>query len=635
MKLMRAGTRHKLVARLQLGSMWPHLMLPNQTTATAATGPTDIARSASLSALLLLAVPLISTAAPSAPPTRPPNIVLILADDLGFSDTSPYGSEIHTPNIAALAAEGMRFTNYHTAASCAPTRGMLLTGVDSHRNGVPNIVEAIPAEQLAHENYRGVLSQNVVTLATRLKDVGYHTYMAGKWHLGHEEPDQLPDRRGFERSVVMADTGADNWEKKPYLPIYKQANWYEDGKEIDLPADFYSSKFFIDKTIEYIDSNRSDRKPFFAYIPFQAVHIPVQAPREFTEKYLGVYDQGWSDLRSKRLDAAIAQGVVSPGTQLAPVSGTQDWAALSAEKQRLLSKSMAVYAGMVDAMDHHIGRLIAHLKETGQYDDTLFVFTSDNGAEGSDPSAVPGGELLSDLFLWFMDYNTDYETLGERGSFVAIGPSFASAACSPLAYYKFFAHDGGMRVPLVVAGGGVAHPGSTTDAFAYVTDIAPTILELAGVTAATTYYDARSVEPMTGTSLTRLLSGDSATVHPKTEPIGYELAGNSALFKGDHKIVLDRRPIGDGQWHLYNIASDAGEARDLQAEMPELFQELRADYEAYARANNVLVVPDGYDQRTTVFRKGLRKRFGSTATALMVGAALLGILFVLRRKRSA
>ncbi len=564
-----------------------------------------------------------------------PNIVLILADDLGFSDTAPYGSEIATPSISELARQGLRFTNYHTAASCAPTRAMLLTGVDSHRNGVPNIVEAIPESQLVLENYRGSLASNVVTIATVLKDAGYHTYMAGKWHLGHERPEQRPSRRGFERTVAMADTGADNWEKKPYLPIYSQANWFADGRETDLPEDFYSSKFFVDKTIEFIESGRGDSKPFFSYIPFQAVHIPVQAPKEFTQKYLGVYDAGWTELRRMRLAGAVRQGVVSPDTQLAPVRGTKAWSDLSAEEQRFMSKSMAVYAGMVEAMDHHIGRLIAYLKEAGEYDNTIFVFTSDNGAEGSDPSAIPGGELLKNLFYRWMDYSADYETLGERGSFVAIGPSFASAATSPLAYYKFFAHDGGMRVPLVIAGPPVVSAGETSDAFAYVTDLAPTILELAGVEQPGKSYQGSTIEPMVGTSLVDLLRGRADRVHGDDHAIGYELAGNAALFKGDYKIVRDRGPIGDDEWHLYDIANDVGEARDLRREMPERFAQMLVDYDEYVRTNGVAPIPDGYDQRREVFQKGLRQRFG--ATALLVSAALLSLLvlaFAVRRRRA-
>ena len=199
-----------------------------------------------------------------------PNIVFLLADDLGYTDIAPYGSEVNTPALSILAQEGVRFTNYHTAANCAPARAMLLTGVNNHLAGVPNIPEMLAPEQMAHENYQGVLGDNVVTIATLLESSGYHTYMAGKWHLG-AGPGELPSQRGFERTVALMDSGADNWEQRPYLPIYDRANWFADGQRFELPDDFYSSRFLIDKTIEFVGSNLGDDQPFFAYVPFQAM----------------------------------------------------------------------------------------------------------------------------------------------------------------------------------------------------------------------------------------------------------------------------------------------------------------------------------------------------------------------------
>jgi len=563
----------------------------------------------------------------------PPNIVLILADDLGFSDTAPYGGEIHTPTLSRLAEEGVRFTSYHTAASCAPTRGMLLTGVDSHLNGVPNIPEAIPPSQAGHANYRGTLSHGVVTIATLLHQAGYHTYMTGKWHLG-KTPDLLPIARGFERTITMADTGADNWEKKPYLPIYSKANWFGDGKEIDLPADFYSSKFFIDKTIEFIESRRADGRPFFSYIPFQAVHMPVQAPQEFTDHYLGRYDEGWTALRQERLARARALGVVPAGSMLAPVPTTRDWSAQSPEQQRYASKKMAVYAGMVEAMDFHLGRLLHYLEKTGLYQNTVFVFASDNGPAGTDLFSTPGASLFR-LWLASNGYNTRYETLGTRGSFVNIGPSLASAAAAPLAYYKFFAHEGGMRVPLIIAGPLVAQPGRISKAFAYVTDIVPTLLELAGVPASVAETRTPRVEPLSGRSLLPIVRGLPEPVHEASETIGYELGGNAALFRGRYKIVRDRGPVGDSAWHLFDIAEDPGEAHDLREKHPQLFEALKDAYRDYAQENGVLPVPAGYDQRKQVMFYGLRNRFGRGFLLTLAGLALLTAALLAYRRRRA
>jgi arylsulfatase/uncharacterized sulfatase len=563
---------------------------------------------------------------------QPPNIVLFLADDLGFTDTAPYGGEIPTPAISELAARGITFTNHHMAASCAPTRGMLLTGVDSHLNGVPNIPESIPPVQAKHANYRGTLNHNVVTIATLLKDAGYHTYMAGKWHLGKAQ-DLLPSRRGFERTIAMADTGADNWDQKPYLPMYKKANWFGDGKEIDLPEDFYSSKFFVDKTIEFIESNRTDGRPFFSYVPFQAVHIPVQAPQEYTDKYLGKYDEGWTALRERRLASAKALGVVPSGTETATVPSTADWDALTDEERKYKSKEMAVYAGMIDAMDHHIGRLVTYLKDTGQYDNTVFIFTSDNGPEGSEALTGLRGIYLR---LWFAthDYNIDYETLGTRGSFVDIGPSFGNAAASPLAYYKFFAHEGGMRVPMIIAGSVVASAGSISNAFTYVTDLAPTILEIADVKPPAGSYAGREVHNISGKSLVPLLTGNAERAHAPDEAIGYELGGNVALFKGDHKIVKDRGPVGDDEWHLFNFLADPGETRDLKEEMPELFAEMMEDYRIYARDQHVLPVPDGYDQRREVVFYTIRNNPNPVVLSAVTGLAMLIVFFLWRGIRA-
>ena len=226
----------------------------------------------------------------------------------------------------------MSFTNYHTAQNCGPARAMLLTGVDSHRNGVPNIPESIPPEQMVYDHYKGVLNDKVVTISSLLKDSGYHTYMTGKWHLGHT-PSLLPSSRGFDRTIAMADTGADNWEQRTYLPIYDQVSWYADGSPHTLPDDFYSSKYFIDKTIEFVASNEDSDQPYFAYIPFQAVHIPVQAPREYSDKYAGVYAEGWSVMREKRRQTAVALGVIPKESEIKVTPGTVDWSSMTDEQR--------------------------------------------------------------------------------------------------------------------------------------------------------------------------------------------------------------------------------------------------------------------------------------------------------------
>ena len=226
-----------------------------------------------------------------------PNMVVMLADDWGYSDVGAFGSEINTPHLNQLAQTGVRFSNFHVSASCSPTRSMLLTGVDNHLNGVGNMRETIPQSHVGRAGYLSVLNQRVVTVSSLLQDSGYRTYVAGKWHVG-KEPHNLPPARGFDRSLVMGDSGSDNWETgKLYLDLTDKVYWYDNGQEAKMPKEFYSSEYYIDKTLEYLKTDQKSDKPFFAYIAFQANHIPLQAPQSFIDKYKGRYDKGWDVLR--------------------------------------------------------------------------------------------------------------------------------------------------------------------------------------------------------------------------------------------------------------------------------------------------------------------------------------------------
>ncbi len=550
-----------------------------------------------------------------------PNIVFLLADDLGFSDIGPYGSEISTPTLSRLAADGITFTNYHTAANCAPARAMLLTGVSSHLAGVPNIPEMISPSQLRQDNYQGVLGDNVVTIATLLEDAGYHTYLAGKWHLG-STPEKLPSRRGFQRTIALMDSGADNWEQRPYLPIYTEANWFADGERYVLPDDFYSSDFLIDKTIEFIDGNLHDGKPFFAYVPFQAVHIPVQAPQDYIDRYIGRYDGGWHELREERFSRAVSLGILPDSAEMVRMPTTLSWSDLTAERQRYEAKRMAVYAGMIESMDAEIGRLLEYLKDKGQLDNTLFIFTSDNGAEGS--GAQNPSDIATQRMIASLGYTSDYETLGQRGSFNSISPGFTSAAVSPLAYYKFYAGEGGLRVPLIISGEPLGNVVRQTNAFAWATDIAATILSMAGAASPGSRYGGRPVLPITGKDLMPLIDGRKKRVYGEEEPIGYELTGHAALFQGDYKLVRNLAPLGDGEWRLFDIVSDPGETKDLKLQLPDRFDQMLIAYQKFTVDNRVQPLPEGYSQQSQLIFNMLREQFGAE---LIV--ALLTILIIL------
>jgi arylsulfatase/uncharacterized sulfatase len=536
----------------------------------------------------------------AASPKAPPNIVVLVADDWGFTDVGAYGSEISTPHIDALAKRGAKFSNFHTASVCSPTRAMLLTGVDNHRNGVGNMPETTPAAHEGKPGYEGVLNDRAVTLATLLKDRGYHTYITGKWHLG-KTPSTLPGKRGFERSFIQADSGSDNWENRTYMMLYDKAYWFEQDKEVQLPKDFYSSTLFVDKAMDFIDSGRADGKPFFTYIGFQANHIPLQAPKALVDKYKGRYDAGWAVLRQERHARAVALGLIPKGSPMVTLASTLDWNTLSADEKREHAKHMEVYAAMAEAMDHEIGRLVSHLKARGQFDNTVFVFLSDNGSDPADPLNIAASRAYVR-----MHYDTQAQALGAKGTFVANGPSWASATVSPLQGYKYFAGEGGLRVPLVISG----IPGMTKDhlslAFTHVTDIVPTLLEAVGIPNHQGNYQGTAVEPLIGRSMLPMLLGQVKTVHSADQPIGYELAGSAALFKGDYKLVKNIAPLGDGQWRLYHLLSDPGEVRDIAATEPERFKTMLADYEAYALANGVLPIPKDFDLQKNALRFGIQ-----------------------------
>lgn len=552
--------------------------------------------------------------AETAGPARP-NFVVIVVDDAGLTDLGAYGGEASTPNIDRLAARGAMFSRYYSSPLCAPSRAMLLTGMDAHRTGVATIPEVLPPEHVGRPGYTMRLEPGVVTVAERLRGAGYRTYITGKWHLGHGAGD-LPNDHGFDRSLVLDASGADNWEARPYMPYYRDAPWFEDGARAEMPASFYSSELIVDRMIDYLEADRARGAPFFAYLGFQAVHIPLQAPREFTARYEDVYRDGWEALRQRRWRRAQELGLFPAEAPLAPAhADLRAWASLSAEEQALYARSMAVHAGMLEAMDHHIGRLMAYLEARGLAENTVFVVTSDNGPEPSNPLAERG------FALWMarMGYTRALENLGERRSYAFIGPEFASATAAPGALFKFYTTEGGVHVPLIVAGPGIA--AGRIDARAFVTDIAPTLLERAGAAP-----PAEEPRPISGRSLVPVLAGESASVRGPEDAIGIEVSGNAALYRGDYKLVRNQPRYGDGAWRLYNIARDPGETRDLAAEEPELFAIMQAAYRAYASANGVLEMPPGYDVQRQVAHNALAKQFEHYWWVLAIAALVLLVL---------
>ena len=560
---------------------------------------------------MLGAMALIAPEATAQVSTDKPNFVILLIDDAAFMDLGVYGGEAATPNIDALARQGVMFTRYYTSPLCAPSRAMLLTGIDNHRTGVATIPEVLPKEHVGKPGYTMRLEPGVETIATRLKPLGYRTLLTGKWHLGSDE-GALPSAHGFDRSFALDASGADNWEDKSYMPYYREAPWYEDGEPASLPDDFYSSRFIVDQMIDYLGETDS-AQPFLAYLGFQAIHIPVQAPAEITAKYRETYTDGWQALRERRWQRAKEIGLIPANAPLEPLRpGMRAWESLSEDERALYAARMAVNAAMLEAMDLHIGRLVDHLKEQGLYENTVFVITSDNGPE---PSRGDNDWRLK-LWMRFNGYHLGLDGIGEKGSWGFIGPEWAMAASSPGDLFKFHSSEGGIHVPMIMAGPGIER-GIREDAVAQVTDIAPTLLEMAGASGQTAGV------PITGRSLVPLLSGAADAIYGPDEPIAMEVSGNSALILGDYKITRNQKPWGDARWRLYNIKTDPGETTDLAAAAPDIMQALLTAYDTYAADMGVLPVPDGYDSHKVLTRNTQMRQLKSYWWIGVIGLGLI------------
>ena len=516
--------------------------------------------------------------------TQKPNILLVVADDMGYTDIGSYGGEIDTPNLDALARQGMKFTDFHVSVSCSPTRSMLLSGNDNHVAGLGNMGELLTDNQKGKPGYEGHLNDRVASLAEVLRSGGYHTYMAGKWHLGHEK-GSLPFDRGFERSFSMLVGGASHWsDMLGILPMDDPAKYSLDGKHLDsLPADHYSSKSFADFLMEAIRENR-DGKPFLAYLALQAVHDPVQVPEPWLSKYRGQYDNGYEALKAARWQSAKDIGVVPKKAKLADRHPMiKSWKTLSEDERAVEARGMEVYAGMLDAMDYHFGRVVNFLKDIGEYENTVIIFLSDNGANPWYSNEYPGADRPE--FREKFDYSLD--NIGNPGSNHSYGIGFASGSGGPLDKFKMTVGEGGIRVPLLIAGPGIKK-GQQNDAFVYVWDIMPTILDMAGVK-----YPAKlkgqKIEAMRGRSIIGPLDGAKEAIYGPDEFVGGEMGGGKWMRQGDFKAVMVPEPYGTGEWKLFNVGEDPGEANDLSKKLPEKLQTLKAAWEKYA--SDVGVVP--------------------------------------------
>ena len=515
-----------------------------------------------------------------------PNILLIIADDLGYSDLGVFGGEINTPNLDALAGAGKLLTNFHVAPTCSPTRAMLLSGADAHHAGLGTMNGLWSEEQKGKPGYEGYLNNQIVTFVRLLRDAGYHTYMSGKWQLGYED-GYFPLDRGFEQAFWLQHGGASHFSDMAGITEHPAVAYWAEGRERleTLPDDFYSSAYFTDRLVDYIENNRADGKPFFAYAAYTAPHWPLQAPQEYIDKYEGVYEGGYDAIRNQRIERMRATGLIKAGQVPAPQHPEwPSWEELTDEQKKLEVRRMQLFAAMVDALDVNIGRLIQYLKDAGEYDNTFILFFSDNGAEGNNPYDIYTNPVWAPA-----NFDNSYDNMGKPGSYVSTGPGWAHVSNTPFQMYKGFPTQGGLVSPTIAVFPDRIKAGSRSDTFATILDVAPTLLELADVTHPAPEFQGNRVQPLIGESLYPHLLDHQTTVHDPDYIYGLELFNRRMIRQGDWKLLWINKPWGKDGWALYNLEADPGEQNDLAQSRPEKLQEMLLLWEQYVEENDVFV----------------------------------------------
>lgn len=491
-----------------------------------------------------------------------PNILLIVADDLGYADLGVHGSTIQTPNIDGLAAAGSLFSQFHTAPLCAPTRAMLLSGNNNHVAGMARQQRGGLAGHSV-PGYEASLSDRIAPLPRLLRDSGYHTYTVGKWHLGLEA-ETSPHAAGFTHSFSLLDGAGTHFDDVGFFE--GGSTYWADEDFSEYPVGRYSTEVYTDRLIEFIDSNKADGRPFFAFAAYTSPHWPLQVPDDYLDLYAGQYDDGYDALRETNFSALKSAGIIPKQSSLPPRNDSiVPWEDLSADEQRRESRKMELYASMVDNLDDHIGRLLDYLRKEGLYENTLIVFMSDNGAAAEDfYNEAPYAEYVEAHF------DNSYETMGTAVSFVSYDDPWAEAGSAPFMRRKGYSRQGGIVAPMIMAGPGVAGSGATTSTYVTVMDLAPTFLEFAG----TKYPDNGSVRPMLGESMVGFLSGEAETVHSEDYVTALYHGGYAYLRQGDWKISNLEPPFSEEDFELFDLSVDPGETNDLADSQADKYEEL-------------------------------------------------------------
>jgi arylsulfatase A-like enzyme len=490
-------------------------------------------------------------------PRGKPNIVLIMADDMGFSDIGCYGGEIHTPNLDKLAAGGLRFTQFYNAARCCPTRASLLTGLYPHQAGIGLMVgnSGYPA-------YQGYLNEHCVTIAEALKPAGYKTFMSGKWHVG-EDRTHWPTDRGFDRYFGLISGAANYFDIVKTKAQGVKRQMALDDKSYTPPREgFYMTDAITDHAVEFIAGHGRSKQPFFLYLPYTSPHWPLHAwPQDIT-KYKGKYLKGWDALRQERYERMVKMGIISDKWKLSP-RDTTTWPWDDEKNKELLDSKMAVYAAQIERMDYGIGRVLDKIREIGAEENTLVLFLADNGG------CAEGGPVG-------FDNRKNGLPPGGVDSFMSYGLSWANASNTPFRRYKHWVHEGGISTPLIAYWPAVIkNAGALTGQSGHLIDLMATCLDVAGTQYPKT-YKGREITPLEGKSLLPIFEGKQREGH---EAIYWEHEGNRAVRQSKWKLVA-----AHGQpWELYDLEADRTELNNLADKFPEKVEQLKGLYQSWAK----------------------------------------------------
>ena len=537
--------------------------------------------------LAFVGVTLASTPAQaSGKPQRPiirPNILVILADDLGYSDLGSYGSEIATPALDRLAAEGVRMTHFHANPSCSPTRASLLSGTDQHVAGVGAMAEAIPPQMRGRVGFEGVITERVATLAERFDAAGYRTVMSGKWHLGQAAGRRQSDR-GFQKSFALMEGAANHFGKGGFgvdSDPMSRATYLKDGKVVKPGPDFYSSDAYASHLILELKKGRQ-KQPFFAYLAFTAPHSPLQVPADEIARYRGRYDAGWARLAQRRLAAMRDKGVL-PGEVVDPGAfgpSQESWDALDGEKRALEARTAEIYAAMITRLDSNVGRVMDYLDRSGQRSNTIIVFLSDNGPAGE---TINRFAMVAGIAKRHAQSDNSLAAAGSADSFLFYGPHWSEASAAPSRLYKGFLTEGGTLVPAIWSYPGLP-VGHTNGVVADVRDVAATLLALAHIPE-TDHVRGRPIAPIEGANIAPYLQ--SAREDRPLTMAANEFNGQASVRWGRWKLLRLRPPSGDGSWQLFDTLSDPAERRDMSNERPDLVREMKMGWEHYAHVHDL------------------------------------------------